>query len=256
MDIKGEKYYNDINKIFEDLTADFNILEEQIDIEVQMKYFEFSNKMREEGQDPDLFKNGNELFSKETGIKRKKEILSSLAIVDDVKAYRIIEKFLKQADSGIRNWAVMALQESRMVLRSNLLDEKQVFISTGLGGKGQKLRFYVVFINRSSDKILNFTQQKVVKNELIFALDQEDGIFESIDFSEGFTTSLLLLPVRADINKIFGRIIEECNQYGNFLDEDMIITNVKILSRNEILNYIEHKKKNRDVEDDEYGLEE
>jgi hypothetical protein len=42
--MKDEEFYNDIQKLFEDLPGNFNILEEQIDLEVQMKYFEISKK--------------------------------------------------------------------------------------------------------------------------------------------------------------------------------------------------------------------
>ena len=52
-----------------------------------------------------------------------------------------------------------------------LLDEHQVFISTGLGGKGKKLRYYVVFLNKKTDEMLNATQQKLLKDELIFELN-------------------------------------------------------------------------------------
>ncbi|HSP84063.1 MAG TPA: hypothetical protein VLN72_10075, partial [Gillisia sp.] len=96
------------------------------------------------------------------------------------------------------------------------------------------------------------SQQKLVKDELIFGLKPVDGEFESIDFFEGFCTSLVLLPVTADIKKVFSNVVEECNQYGDFLEEDMIITNVKVLSRNEILDII-NKQNNLELPD---GLEE
>jgi hypothetical protein len=249
---EGDKIYDDIQKVLNDLPADFNILEEQIDIEDQMKYFEFSRKIREEGAESDYIEKYEDLFSSEVTVERKKEILAILAVTDDVRAYRILEKYVKEASSELKNWATLALQESRMLIQSSLLNEKQVFISTGLGGKGKKLRYYMVFINRSIDKMLNETQQKLVKDELIFALQKEEGEFESIDFSAGFSSSLILLPVTVDIKKMFGNVIEECNQYGNFLSEDMIITNVKVLSRSEILGYLEDS----DKKDSEKGLEE
>jgi len=236
---EGDKIYDNIQKVLKDLPADFNILEEQIDIEDQMKYFEFSRNIREKGKGPDCVEECNELFITRTSVERKKEILSSLAVIDDVKAYRLLEKYVKQADDKLKNWATLALQESRMLIQSSLLDEKQVFISTGLGGKGKKLRYYMVFINRSADTMLNETQQKLVRNELMFALQKEQGEFESIDFSTGFSSSLILLPVTVDIKKVLSDVIEECNQFGDFLSEDLIITNVKVLSRNEILDYLE-----------------
>ena len=251
--MEEENYFSDISKVLEDLPLDFNILEEQIDIEDQMEYFKSSQKMREMEIDQDMLENSDELFSDETAIERKKEILTSLALIDDVKAYRKLEEYCDQAGPEIRNWAVMAMQESRMILKSSLLDEKQVFISTGLGGKGQKLRYYVVFMNRIADRVLNSTQQKVIRNELTFRLGQEAGELESIDFSNGFSSSLLLLPVKSDIHEVFRNIIEECNQYGDFLEEDLIITNVKVLTGKEITDIIE--KKNKD-EEDKFELEE
>ena len=136
-----------------------------------------------------------------------------------------------------------------MLIQSSLLDEQLVFISTGLGGKGQKLRYYVVFINKNQQVILNATQQKLLKNEIIFELNQHDGEFESMDFSEGFSTALAMLPLQSDLRQIFRNIIDECNQYGDFLDDDMIVTNVKIMSRNEILEML---KQNESGQFDEY----
>ncbi|WP_372948237.1 hypothetical protein [Mariniphaga sp.] len=247
--MKDEEFYNDIQKLFEDLPGNFNILEEQIDLEVQMKYFEISRKVREDQAEINYLEFADELFMPETDLDQKKEILIGLAGTDDVKAYRILEKFLEQAGSEIRSWAVLAVQENRMLLQTSLLDEQQFFISTGLGGKGKKLRYYLVFINRNRNELLTKTQQKLVKDELIFGLKPVDGEFESIDFSEGFCTSLVLLPVTADIKKVFSNVVEECNQYGDFLEEDMIITNVKVLSRNEILDIV-NKQNNLELPDE------
>ena len=250
--MEEDKYYNDIQKALDDLPGNFSILEERIDIEDQMKYFEYSKNVREKDIGDECFENREELFSDEIPTERKKEILSAIASLDEVKAFRTLEKYLKNPDTELRDWAILAMQESRMLLQSSLLDEKQVFISTGLGGKGQKLRYYVVFINRDRYKMLDTTQQKLVKNELIFVLNDKDGEFESIDFFEGFSTSLVLLPLKTDIKQVFNTMIEECNQYGDFLDEDMIITNVKVLSRGEIIQML-NQSKDSDFED---GLEE
>lgn len=247
--MEEENIYNDIQKIFEDLPDNFNILEEQIDLEVQMQYFEHSKALKEKNTDTDYLAEGERLFLPDTDSDTKKEILLGLAGVDDVKAYRLIERFLQQAKSDIRSWAVLAFQENRMLLQTSLLDEKQYFISTGLGGKDKKLRYYVVFIHRDRNSLLSPGNQKLLKNELIFALNADDGEFETIDFSEGFSSSQVLLPVTSDIKQVFSNVVEECNQYGNFLEDDMIITNVKILTRSEILEIL--NKQNNPLEDDE-----
>lgn len=234
-------FYNNIQKALEDLPGNFNILEEKIDIALQMKYFEFSRKLRKRKDLDEFFERRKELFLDETSRKTKKELLAALAAYDDVKAFRTIEKFAKKPDPDLKEWTILALQESKMLMQSSLLDEQQVFISTGLGGKGQKLRYCVVFINEVREELLSATQQKLVKNELIYALGKEDGDFEVISFFEGFSTSLVLLPLTADLKTLFHNIIAECNQYGDFLQEDMIVTNVKDLSRGEIIQLLNEK---------------
>lgn len=250
--MEEDNIYNDIQRIFNDLPENFNILEEQIDLEVQMKYFERSKEIKEIKERKDYLSLGEELFVSDTDVDLKKEILIGLAGLDNVKAYRTIEKYLKNAEGEMRSWSVLALQENRMLLQTSLLDEKQYFISTGLGGKNKKLRYYVVFINRERQQLLSSTQQKLVKDELIFSMKPDEGEFESIDFSEGFSSAQVLLPVTSDIKQVFSNVVDECNQYGDFLEEDMIITNVKILSRSEILEIINKQ----DNEEDEYGMEE
>jgi len=247
--MEEKQFYQNIRKVLDDLPDNFSILEEQIDIEVQMKYFELAQKVRSKNLLSECFKNREQLFLPEVSSDRKIEILLSIAIMDNVKAFRTIEKFVGLAEGDIKQWAVLAFQESRMLIQSSLLDEQLVFISTGLGGKGQKLRYYVVFINRNRETILNATQQKLLKNEVIFELNNNDGEFESMDFSDGFSTVLAMLPLQSDLKNIFRNIIDECNQYGDFLDDDMIVTNVKIMSRNEILEMLKH---NSNQEFDEF----
>ena len=247
--MEEKQFYHNIRKVLDDLPDNFSILEEQIDIDVQMKYFEHAQKVRSKLQSDEYFENREQLFLPEISIEQKKEILLSIAVIDDVKAFRTIEKFLNQAEGELKQWAVLAFQESRMLIQSSLLDEQLVFISTGLGGKGQKLRYYVVFINKNRGLILNSVQQKLLKDEVIFELNKHEGEFESMDFSEGFSTVLAMLPLQSDLKQIFRNIIEECNQYGGFLDDDMIVTNVKIMSRNEI---IEMLKQNANEQFDEY----
>jgi hypothetical protein len=240
--MEEEQFYSNIQKAFGDLPDNYSILEERIEIEVQMKYFEFSKSIREKDISDECFENREELFLDEINIDRKKEIISAIATLDDVKAYRTIEKIAGLSEGELKQWATLALQESRMLLQSSLLDEQQVFISTGLGGKGKMLRYNVVFINHIQDELLNKTQQKLVKDELAFEIKGNEGEFESMDFMEGFSTALVMLPLKADIKTVFQNVVDECNQYGNFLDEDMIVTNVKIMSRSEIIQLLYQNK--------------
>lgn len=238
--MEEKHFYQNIQKVLESLPENFSILEEQIDIDIQVKYFDLARKIRSEINAGESFENRDELYSDLVTEKRKRELLLSLAAIDDVKAFRSIEKFAGDAKGEIKQWAILALQESRMLIQSSLLDEQQVFISTGLGGKGKKIRYYVVFVNKNKNEILSGTQQKLLKEELIFGLNKNDGEFETMDFTEGFSTVLVMLPLQSDIKNVFRNVIDECNQYGDFLDDDMIVTNVKIMSRNEIIDMLKN----------------
>ena len=250
--MKEKQFYQNIQKVLENLPENFSILEEQIDIDVQMKYFDFVQKVRTDDAAAKCFESKEELFSENTDFERKKEILVNIATIDDVKAFRTIERFVKESYGEIYQWAVLAMQESRMLLQSSLLDEQQVFISTGLGGRGKKLRYYVVFINKNKAGLLTQTQQNLLKDELITVLKSNDGEFETIDFTDGFSTAMVMLPLQTDLKSVFRNIIDECNQYGNFLDDDMILTNVKLLSRNEITEMLNGNRKIDFDEPDEW----
>lgn len=242
-----EFVYRRIQKALENLPENFNVLEEQINLELQVEYFDFSHKMKTEDYRRYL-KESDQLFETQTAPEEKKKILSALASSGEVEAFRTIEKYLKNPDSELKDWAVLALQESRMLLQSSLLDEQQVFISTGLGGKGQKLRYFVVFLNNSGE--LTDMQKKLLDDELAYVMKQNDGEVEELNTMLDFTTAVVILPIKAPLKDIFKSIIDECNQYGNFLQEDMVITNVKRLNPVEIVELL-NQQRNQQTDEEE-----
>ncbi len=177
------------------------------------------------------------LFDENASIFQKKVLLVQLASVDDVGAYRALEKYSKEPDLALKDWAVLSLQESRMVLQSELLDENQVFISTGLGGKGNLLRYHVILLY-SMEEMANETQEKIVKNEFSFVLKKFHAELEKINFLEHYASLLLLIPLNIPVNEVIQRAIKDCNEFGDFLQSNFIVTNVKELSHQEIQDYI------------------
>lgn len=237
MDKKTDKSWKSMNDLLAQAGQNLNILEEEVDIAVQKEYFELVEKFSKK---PDKYpaickkyiENINDLFSEDLDINEKKKMLVILATIDDIAVYRTIETYSKQ-DTPLKKWAVIALQQSRMLIQSNLLDDPGVFISTGLGGQGTMLRYFCVFLNRGTEKLQEF-QQQVVKNETELAIKPLNGTIEQIEFHDNYSTIILLLPINADLKTLFENIIDECNLYGNFLHENMIITNVKKLNDEEI----------------------
>jgi hypothetical protein len=236
-----DELYQQIRERFGVKPEKFSVLQEEIDIALQMEYFEFSRKQKS-GIDPEyLGKSKDALFDPEFPQDEKKILLVQLASIDKIWAYRAIEEFTKLPDNELSKWAILALQESRMIIENSLLDENQVFISTGLGGKGSKLRYFIVLTANNQPEFTQI-QQKIVEKEFDFVFKNYDSEIEEINFTENICTILTIIPLNVPLKKIFKEIVEECNQMGNFLNNDFIVTNVRKLTNGEIKKYLDNKK--------------
>ncbi|BDX39389.1 hypothetical protein CYCD_27440 [Tenuifilaceae bacterium CYCD] len=120
------------------------ILEDSISIDVQMEYYKMVSKIRSVETLKTFF--ANDLLSHNLNNDEVKEFLIYLAGSDDVENYRLIEQYSSIALPELKDWALMALNESRFHMVSSLSEEDGVFISTGLGGKSNKLRYFIVFV--------------------------------------------------------------------------------------------------------------
>jgi len=248
--------FNRFQKFLNEAEGEFHILEHQVPIETQMEYFKYSNRLRSHRrpEKSELVVNEREfeqfvsdLQNPATPTDDKKRILAALAVSKQVKAYRILENYLQTVDKELTDWAFMALMESRIVLESEFTDEKLIYISTGLGGKGKKLRFYVLLLSNTGQPFLDY-QQKVVEREFAYTLAKEDGEIEQLIFKMNYIEMLILVPFHANITKILEHVINECNQYGDFVSNTVTLTNVKKLSDNEITQIInKHDKKSKNI---------
>jgi hypothetical protein len=240
----NDNIQDEILRLFGEAGAEnFSINEEQIDIDLQMEYFEFAGNVKENlSLNPEeIIKEIPALFVEETSIHDKKKSLILLATIDNPEAFRAIEKYVANSQGELQNWAKLALHESRMLLNSSLLGEHQVFISTGLGGKGANLRYCVVLISRKKTGY-NETQQKVINNEFSIHLNQVSGILESIEFEGNNAIIICLIHIKVPVRDFFLKVLAECNSYGSFIHPDFIVTNVKKLNSKDVTDFL---KKNR-----------
>lgn len=240
------KEEGDVFKRFRDsfskMDGHFHILEQRVPVELQMEYFKYSEQVRKDSvklefTDMDYTAFRESLSDPEATTDNKRYILSILATSHQVKAYRMLEDYVQHPDADVSNWAYMALMESRISLESELSDEKQIYISTGLGGKGEKLRFYVLILAKDRKPFLNY-QRRVIEREFAYYLSKADSEIERLTVDEQFVELVFLIPVRADIKMTLDLVINECNQYGNFLSDIFTITNVKELTPQEVANII------------------
>lgn len=230
-----------INKLIEEDSDKLRVFEHQIPIETQMEYFIYSSQLRE------LFPKDAELAYDEfagvlfdssgTLIDKKKPILSALALTKEVRAFRMLQEYVQNPDKELIDWANMALMENRVMLESEFTDERQIYISTGLGGKDNRLRFYILLLSSSCSHFLDY-QQQVIEREFAFAIQKEDCKIEELTIHTNYVEIVILTPISTNIKRFIENVITECNQYGDFIANHITITNVKKLDENEIAQII------------------
>ncbi len=243
------KVYQKIQELLSKKGQAVTVLEEQVDIEMQKEYFNFSKELNKTLDKNLVLKEKDLLFEESTSIDKKKELLSALAKIDNPEAFRAIETYKENADEELKQWTILAMQESKMVLETSLLGDAPIFISTGLGGKGDKLRYFIVLVNNEERAFLDW-QESLIQKELDYVLKNENGEIESVDFQEDKVLVKILLPINISIKDVFTNVIKECNELGNFLMESFIVTNIKILDSDEIDKLVQEYR-TKDPEDTE-----
>lgn len=246
-DGKNKKYYTP----FKGMEGHYHVLEQRVPVEMQMRYFKYSEGLRKANKPPrpiseeDCEKFYQDLTTvEENDMMEKRYLLSQLATSKSVRGFRLLEEYCKAPDSDVEDWANMALMEARISLESSFSEEKQIYISTGLGGKGQKLRFYILLLSKDSQEFLDY-QQKAVEHEFQYALPQSGCEIERLTMGSQYVELLCLMPVKTDVKAVIDRVIMECNQYGDFLSNVYTITNVKELTNEEIAQIIEKNGNNK-----------
>lgn len=220
----------------------FHILEELVPIEEQMAWFRYFDKLRKENNPFVRDEEVAALFSPDESVERKKRSLTLLASIPDVGAYRSIETYHSSpAEPELLHWSAMALVSSRIVLSSDLSGQQQVYISSGLGGLDKKLRFFTLFLT-SNRQDLSALQKEIVEREFTFQLHMAGVVTEKFEIKHNYFTLLMLFPFDKDVHACLHAAVNECNQYGNFLDPKFLFTNVKVLSEKEIENLMKKKQ--------------
>jgi hypothetical protein len=248
--MRNKDIYNNIDDFLNKLPENFSILEEQIDVETQIEYFDFIQKNRiNNSESEDITELFLQLESKDNDDNDKKKALVSLASIEDVKAFRILESFQKEAPKNLENWATLALQESRILIENFLLEKEgtQVFISSGMGGKGNKLRYFVAgFLEKN--QFFSENTQKLIKEEFKFYFDEQKAEIEEITFNDEFILLSVLIPIKVNVKNLLETTIKSCKQLGANLNEHFLVTNVKKLEIEEIRKIMTNNKNTDEIQ--------
>ena len=224
----------DIQKFLEAMPDRFDIMNEGIDTQTQKEYIDYSHSFdRGELSEVETINLSNILFDTKTEIEAKKKALTLLAYQGSIIAFRQIEKYYMHLDKDIKQWTALALQECKMFLESNLTDQAIGFISSGLGGLEDKLRYYFLVLP-SSDRPFTPTQKNIIKEEFNLAPKDLNCIVEVIDQSDRFVGLTVLVPMDVAVGTLIETGINKCNELGGFVFEHYYVTNQNIPDKLEV----------------------
>lgn len=243
----SNKIFNQLQQMYKDNPQGLNIVEEQIDLELQMNYFKRSTMLKKQVVALDeIIEKIPLLYDPETRLEEKRDILVILASFEEVEAFRVIEKFKEDATGEIKLWAAMAYRECKMLLESSLLNEDKILISTGLGGKGLKLRYFVCLLHKNKEQF-NEVQERIVRGEFDSSIEKYDSELESIVFFNNMVKAYILVPINVVVKDVVDEVFNASLDYGDFLDDHTIVTNVRAFTDDEIDKIVTGKLREEDV---------
>ncbi len=237
---------------FRNMKGKIHVLEQQVPVEEQIRYFRASERWKKNagGLLPAYKEECNLWYRKLTDkedtkpVEEKKELLLNLANSKNPVSFRLLKQYVADGpDPKVENWAYLALMEIQIALESDYSEERQIYISTGMGGKGTKLRFYVLLVSAGLKPFETY-QRQVVEREFTYVFSQVGWEIETLHVAENYVELLLLIPIGGNIKKVMVDTIRECNEYGHFLSDSYTITNVKPLSEKEIQEILEKVDEN------------
>ena len=237
--MKDMKSVKDNRTKSENSLDSLDVMGEGIDLSIQQEYDRFSETIDINNVDyKEVLKESKNLFSDNTPTEAKKRILILLAHFGNAESYRIIEKYLKESEENLRDWTLLSLKECRMFLESALLEEEGGIISTGLGGKDNKFRYY--FIVSSKDGLtFSETDKNTLKREFETISQKYNSEIEEINFEPNYAILRTLIPMDFAAGEVIEEGIRECNKVDDFLYFHYYLTNVRKPSNEEVFKYFE-----------------
>ena len=229
---------NEINKILKSIPDKFKIVENGISFELQKEYIDISGNISIDGHNKDeIDKEIEELVDSKTEIQRIKEIIVILGNIGTIKTFRVLEEFHEHTNNELKAFTLLAIQENIMFLENEIGDESTGIISSGLGGKGDKLRYYFVVISQT---VKSFTEQqkRLIEIEYETICKKHNTVIEKIDFKFDYAELTILMPLDVALDTIVTGGIKSCNEFGNFIVEFYYATNMEIPTIEELQKII------------------
>lgn len=211
---------NKIRELLNEMPKNLRTIEEGITGDAINEYYELVKKLKDEG--------GIEVFFEELKAKTGrptehdiKRMLVALSHIGDVQSFREIEKIYQTTENDLKNFALVALEQCRLILENEILDEPIGFIATGLGGRDNKFRCY--FVVASLQKPLTKPIEQLITAAYEDICKEMDSELEEVENHGHY----LLIKALISFNYAIGPLIDAGIEQFDFLQKEYMCTNVE-----------------------------
>lgn len=226
--------HEDIREFLNNIPDKFDILEDGIDIQIQKEYLDYSHSFENcELTEDQTLKLGNILFNPNQPLEAKKKVLTLLAHLGTITAYRQIEKYYNLPDKELKDWTALALQECKMFLESMLTDQSKGIILSGLGGSKNKMRYFFLVLP-ISEKGFTTAEKDIMPEEFKLVARDMNSIVESVNLADTQIGLTVLIPMDVAVGTFIETVIKKCNEIREFIFEHYYVTNMNIPDEAEI----------------------
>lgn len=230
-----ENLSDDLERILEQMPKELRVMELGVDAPTMMEFSEMRQEMGDAEQlELAELPEQSALVACAADLEAFRPLVVRIAEQGSVEAFRLLEQTQPELEGAAQTWLRMAMLHCRMRLENELMDEPVGFIATGLGGKGDKIRYY--FAVRPKNKHFEEGQGRWVEQEYIHAAKEMEAEIESCAIHDQYVAFVVLLAWRVPVLDLIARGIDACD----FLDSLFWVTNVAEPTAAELQQWIDH----------------
>ncbi len=175
------------------------------------------------------------IFKPDCPIEEKKKLIFILAHLGTLESVAVLEKYLKNPDQELRQWAETAFDECKAFLKSDVLQDDFASVTSGAGKLEGKLRFYFVLYSAQKK---NFTddEKKFIVSTVQQSADFLRFVIEKIEINQKYCLTTALHTLEQAPAELIEEIIDRCNLVNNLIADNFFVINTHKPTEKEIFN--------------------
>ena len=213
--------YEQLQELLGQLPTEFKVVEHGFDPNLVANFQKLAQDIRKEMEDEGKAEVAaiQDQLNTITDQDQLKKYVTQLSIIGSVAALRALEAYEKKASEDLLKWTQMSLTQCRIKVESELLDEPISYITTGLGGRGNKIRYYMA---AKSPEKLTPGRVQFAYQEFKDLTKEWKAELESMENMGTYLLFRMLVPLNVMIPDMVTEGVERCG----FLDSQFWLSNM------------------------------